>query len=76
MDADRYITDEAVQAAYEAYLNFGGTWVPAVRSALAAALPHIEPLIRADVLRELALMTGDEQWQRWLHAMADEAVAQ
>ena len=52
MNVDRYITDEAVEAAYNA--EWGGDDRAQIRVDLRAALPSILAVHRADVLREAA----------------------
>lgn len=52
VNVDRYITDEAVEAAYNA--EWGGDDRAQIRVDLRAALPSILAVHRADVLREAA----------------------
>lgn len=86
-DIDRYITDEIVALRERYVRSFGGHPWEVVEDVLEAELPQILARHRAAVLREMAAeaygrateaTSEDSSWRgvwRWLHRLADEAVA-
>lgn len=73
MSVDRYITAEALDAAWR-----GATEPvpPSVKSILRAALPGVLAAHRADVLREVAQVCNCLDDTDLLQCLADEAVAE
>lgn len=82
MDVDRYITDAVLRQLVDEAVIWQDDDIADLRTVLSAALPHLYPLIRADVLREAADQLdvlaagpfGTEMPALWLRGMADEAV--
>ena len=80
-DVDRYITDEAVEAAVDAWNLYPDLTndKAGIRAEIRAAVPYIYPMIRADVLREIADQFTDDdtiEVHTTLLGWADEAVAE